>query len=128
MARDSAAMVDEGNVETGDLDDATLRARELYTQGIALVNAAQWGEALAKFEESSSLRSHPVTTYNVAVCERALGRYTRARITFANALAEASEATPLPASMAKDACSIPRSGTRRRSSRCRRCGPSCAAA
>lgn len=82
------------------------KARKLYAEGIALVTDAQWGEALAKFEASAALRAHPVTTYNVGVCERALGRYVRAHATFVRALAEDTDHTALPASMAKDAAAF----------------------
>lgn len=64
----------------------TQQARALYAEGIELVKLSQMGEALAKFEKSAALRPHPVTTYNIGACERALGRYTRARVSFAQAL------------------------------------------
>jgi hypothetical protein len=43
-------------------------------------------DALAAFERSARMRSHPVTTYNVGYCERALGHFTRARKMFKQAL------------------------------------------
>lgn len=83
-------------------EDTTNRARALYTQGIELAKRAQWGEALAAFEQSLSLRPHPVTAYNVGNCERALGRYTRSRVMFARALADGTNGQ-LPPSLVEEA-------------------------
>jgi hypothetical protein len=76
-------------------DDLDL-AREEFRSGAALANDAQWGAALAAYERSAKLRPHPWTTYNIAVCERALGFYVRAKATFARALAERSSEADLP--------------------------------
>ena len=64
------------------------RARTEFTRGTSLVRRAQWAEALAAFERSQSLRPHAVTTFNIGACLRAMGRYTRARAAFSQALAE----------------------------------------
>ena len=85
LAQTSAA--DSGAV--APLDDATetaASARDAFKRGTELARAAEWTDALAAFERSGELRSHAVTTYNIAFCERALGRYTRARKLFAKAL------------------------------------------
>jgi hypothetical protein len=58
--------------------DRTGEARQLFQRGAELVKQAQWAEALGAFARSAELHPHPVTTYNQAACERALGRYTRA--------------------------------------------------
>jgi hypothetical protein len=63
-----------------------VRARELFARGASLVQTAQWAEALGAFEESSRLRPHPITTYNIGACQRALGRYTLARAKLERAL------------------------------------------
>lgn len=81
---------------------ATQQARALYAEGIELVKAAQMGEALAKFERSSELRMHPATVYNIGTCERALGRYSRARATFRRAL-EMGAGGDLPSSLVAEA-------------------------
>lgn len=85
--------------------DAADDARTAFNHGLDLVRSAQWAEALASFERASELRPHPVTTYNIAACERALGRYTRARRSFQKALAEHDQSggTALPGSLAADA-------------------------
>lgn len=63
-------------------DSATDRARAEYVSGQALVANQQWGEALAAFERSMELRPHSLTLFNLGVCERNLGHYTRARLDF----------------------------------------------
>jgi hypothetical protein len=61
-------------------------AREAFKRGTELARVSEWTDALAAFERSAELRPHAVTTYDIAFCERALGRYTRARKLFAKAL------------------------------------------
>ena len=70
--------------ETADVT----KARDEFVAGAELVKKAQWAEALAAFERSAKLRPHAVTTYDIGACLRAMGQYTRARETFARALAE----------------------------------------
>lgn len=95
-------------VSAADGADApdVVRARELYSQGITLVRDAQWGEALSLFEQSAALRPHPITIYNIGVCERALGRYTRAARSFERALSPGLDGMALPASMAAEAATL----------------------
>src|SRR5947207_1222092 len=85
----------------GRADEARVgEARQIFQNGLELVKRAQWFEALSAFERSMALRSHPVTAYNIAVCERTLGRYTRARAMFERALQQSgTEAGALPASL-----------------------------
>lgn len=68
-------------------DEATTRARSEFVAATDHVKNARWGEALAAFERSAELRPHPLTTFNIGACERALGRYARARATLEKALA-----------------------------------------
>jgi len=79
------------------------RARELFARGTTLVRSAQWTEALAAFEESNRLRPHPITTYNVGACDRALGRYTVAQAMLERALAEEAGSAKLPESLRGEA-------------------------
>lgn len=81
------------------------RARNEYAAAVEHVKQARWGEALAAFERSAAARPHVLTTYNIGACERALGRYVRARASLAAALAmdEAAPKRELPASFAADA-------------------------
>lgn len=66
------------------------KARELFMQGVARVKQAQWSEALASFEESQKLFPHATTTFNIGACERAMGRYSRARRALRTALSQAA--------------------------------------
>jgi hypothetical protein len=78
--------------------DDLAEARAEYLRGTSLVEKLEWAEALGAFERSAQLRPHAVTTYNVGVCQRALGQYTRARATLERALDE-----KLPASLEEEA-------------------------
>jgi tetratricopeptide (TPR) repeat protein len=82
----AAGALDAGPAD--DVDEAAAIARESFKRGTALARDGHWKDALAAFEHSAELRSHAVTTYNVAYCERALGRYVRARKLFARALSD----------------------------------------
>lgn len=66
-------------------------ARDEFVRGANLVKEADWAGALAAFEASARLKAHPVTTYNVGACLRAMGQYTRARKAFASALEESGK-------------------------------------
>jgi hypothetical protein len=81
------------------------KARTEFVAATAYVKEAQWGEALAAFERSAALRPHALTTYNIGACERALGRYTRARQTLKKATeaTDAAGAAELPRSFADEA-------------------------
>ncbi len=76
-------------------DDAS-DAREAFRKGAELAKDGQWSAALAQFERSSKLRPHPGTTYNIGICERALGQYVRARRTLARALDQRATDGELP--------------------------------
>jgi hypothetical protein len=76
-------------------DDVDL-AREAFKQGAALAKDTQWGAALAAFQRSSQLYPSAGTTYNIGVCERALGQYVRARRTLSRALEERRSEAGLP--------------------------------
>jgi hypothetical protein len=86
-------------------DPNVVEARTAFKEGTSLARQAQWGEALLAFERSARLRPHTFTTYNLGYCERALGRYTRARKFLAKALAEneARGGAALSAEVAADA-------------------------
>jgi hypothetical protein len=77
-----------------DDDPAVVEARAEFVRGTDLAKRAQWAEALAAFERSSKLRPHAVTTFNIGICERAMGSYTLARETFARALEENDKSSP----------------------------------
>ena len=82
----------------GALDDA----RAEFRRGAELAKDTQWGAALTSFERSAQLRPHPWTTFNIGVCQRALGQYVRARRSFARALEERKPDADLPAGTVDD--------------------------
>ena len=67
-------------------DAGVEEARALFRRGVALAQTSSWEDARSAFERSNQLRPHPVTLYNVAFCEQALGHYTLAARDFASAL------------------------------------------
>lgn len=71
---------------SADDDPSTSKARTEYVAGQKEVEQQHWGEALAAFERSLALRPHALTLFNIGVCERNLGRYTRARRTLKRAI------------------------------------------
>lgn len=85
-------------------DDTIDESRQHYVKGAELVKKSQWAEAMAEFEQADKLHPHAVTTYNIGICQRNIGQYTRARATFSRALAQqqASHDTELPESLAND--------------------------
>lgn len=87
-------------VESADV----IEARKQFVTGNDLAKTSQWAQALAAFERSAQLRPHPLTTFNMAVCERSLGRLTRARRLFAETIATATrEASEFPTSRLEEA-------------------------
>jgi hypothetical protein len=85
--------------------DSVRRARDEFTLATELAQRSQWLDALSAYERSYALRPHPVTQYNIGFCERALGRFTRARQAFRRALAdhEAHRGGTMRAAMVEDA-------------------------
>jgi hypothetical protein len=71
-------------------DAAILQGRALFNEGTDKAHRGEWSLALAAFQRSWALHPHAVTAYNIGYCERALGRYTRARKLFGEALAESA--------------------------------------
>jgi len=94
-----ALLIALGGVARGDENAQLTEARQLFQSGTELVKVAQWYEALGAFERSNALRPHPVTLFNLAACERALGRYTRARARFVEAL---GAVPPVPPTLAEE--------------------------
>lgn len=91
--------------DRNDENDALKKARAEFVVATDHVRSSRWGEALAAFERSAALRGHALTTYNIGACERALGRYTRARVAFERSLEADQRANKreLPPSFADDA-------------------------
>ena len=75
--------------DAGELTDpATERGRQAFASGVKLAKAEQWGEALAAFEEAAAARNAPLVQFNIAYCQRALGRYVAARETTARVVSD----------------------------------------
>lgn len=96
------------HAQPGASDDAATegvkdQARARYTAGVELVKKAQWSEALAAFETSSNLYPNALTSVSIGSCERALGRYLKARDTLNRALAENDKSHLLPDSSVTEA-------------------------
>src|SRR6185436_8687618 len=84
--------------------DPLADARVKFVEGAALVKNAQWADAEIAFDQSARLHPHAVTTFNIGACERAMGRYTRARALFRHALEEHEQGQgKLPESLLDDA-------------------------
>ncbi|HZO11722.1 MAG TPA: PEGA domain-containing protein [Polyangiaceae bacterium] len=73
-------------------DLTVVKARDAFVRGNELVKEAKWSEALASFERARALRSHAVTSFNMGICLRALGRYVLASKSFREARALDDEA------------------------------------
>jgi hypothetical protein len=78
-------------------EDAEDPARKAFREGAALVEQAEWSAALAAFERSNGAKPHALTQYNIAVCQRFLGRYTLAQATLKAALARNQGKEEMPA-------------------------------
>jgi hypothetical protein len=74
-----AAFASVGPARADDEDPEVTQARQAFLEGVELTHKSQWGDALSAFERSARLRPHAVTSFNLGACERALGRYVRAR-------------------------------------------------
>lgn len=85
------------------IDPAREEAKAAFLEGTKLAGETRWAEALTSFERAQARVPHAVTRFNIGVCERALGRYTAARQTFEQALAEdRAGTTALPERLKQD--------------------------
>ncbi len=74
--------------------DATERGRAAFRRGHELAATERWGEALRAFRIAAEARDSAVVQFNIAYCERALGRYVAADRSIRRALAFGSGLTP----------------------------------
>lgn len=74
-----------------DSNQAASTARELFVRANTLAKEMRWSEALADFQQSMAARPHAATAYNIGLCYRALGQYTRAHAAFEGALTRGRE-------------------------------------
>src|SRR5262245_56196099 len=92
----------EQDARSGEPASDAPEALAAFVEGTQLVRQARWAQALGAFERAAKIKAHAVTTYNIGACERAMGRYTRARKSFVDALKQndASGGRQLPDSLA----------------------------
>ncbi len=85
--------------------DPTAAARVAFDEGVTALREVRWGEALAAFERAHTIKPHALTAYNMGVAERSLGRLTRSRARFREALArnDAAQGKELAGTIAEDA-------------------------
>ncbi len=86
LAAARPASADEGDDQAADA--GTLEARAAFKRGTELAKVARWDDARVEFERSYALKPHPITTYNIAFSDRAMGRPARALVLFQRALEE----------------------------------------
>jgi tetratricopeptide (TPR) repeat protein len=79
FGRYAAAQDASAPTESAQPGDATARGRSAYQRGITLAHDEHWSDALSAFEEAAAARDAPLIRFNIAYCERALGRYVAAR-------------------------------------------------
>jgi hypothetical protein len=91
--------------EVAFADDTSDAARADFLQGVAAVRESKWTEALTHFERSQAKKPHPVTSYNLGLCHRALGQHLRAKRDLEDALSKnaSSGGTALAPDVAQDA-------------------------
>jgi hypothetical protein len=83
-------------------DPAIAAASEAFRRASELAKSGDWEGALAAYQESARLKPHPLTTYDIAFCERALGRYVHASLHFEEVLLAAADYS-LPRDLVSDA-------------------------
>lgn len=71
------------------------QARTLFDEGIGLSDDGKWAEALEVFQKSDAIVHSATVRFNIAVTQRALGRYIDAKHTLAQIIAD-SESNVLP--------------------------------
>jgi hypothetical protein len=85
------------------------RARDLFAEGVQLVDQSRWAEAEGRFREALELRPSPVIAYNLASTLEAQGEYVEASGLLHGVLAQADLPEQLrTASAAKLAAILPR--------------------
>lgn len=72
-------------------DPAVANARLAFREGVALMAAQDWANALAKFKSVAQVRMNAQVAFNIAECERELGKLVSALGNYRVALAKASE-------------------------------------
>ncbi len=90
-AASRSAIADEPPKDTVVSPEAAASARDAFREGAKAIDRAEWDTAIGFFEKSRALSPHALTTYNIGVCQRYIGRFTQARQTLEDALAYAKD-------------------------------------
>lgn len=88
-----AASIVGGQVvaQPADEDPAVVKAREQFREGVALMAAQDWTNALAKFKAVGRVKMNAQVAFNIAECERELGKLVSALGNYRLALGKAQE-------------------------------------
>jgi hypothetical protein len=98
-AAEDAATLDQAlSPAAADEPRELVLAREAFRDGSLFAKKGRWVDALAAFRRSAELRPHPITTYDIGYCERALGHYVRAYDAFESLLRSGPAGGPPPLS------------------------------
>jgi len=84
----ASAAPSAGPAPAAATEEQKAAATEKYAEGVELVKKLQWSDGLAAFEGSYKIAPTAFTLFNIGTCERALGRYVRARDTLSRTLVE----------------------------------------
>lgn len=74
-----------------DEDPAVVKAREQFREGVALMAAQDWANALTKFKAVGRVKMNAQVAFNIAECERELGKLVSALGNYRLALGKAQE-------------------------------------
>jgi hypothetical protein len=96
LAWSTPARADEDRAakDEAPVDENHAKARQVFRRGATYVRDNRWQEARDAFARSLALYPHSITWYNLAYCERSLGRPVRAWHGFQRALQ--TDGTPPP--------------------------------
>ena len=76
-------------------DDDTARARELFNEGISLVDQGEWEQAVDRFRQTLELRQSSAVAYNLAFALKHLGQLVEATELLRGVMADAAAARGL---------------------------------
>lgn len=101
-------------VAPGGPDDPAVRAQaqQHFDEGVRLLRGGDWAGALHAFEASQALRPTPSVLFNIAGCQRSLGRYAESRRTYQRFLVigsrrdQVTQATQAVAELAANVASL----------------------
>jgi tetratricopeptide (TPR) repeat protein len=69
-------------------EDDKKKAKKLFSEGVSYFGAGKHAQALEAFQKSYKLRPHWAIRYNLGLCYKELGMYTKAKEEFLDFLEE----------------------------------------